>query len=151
VLKSSCGEGRLTLDEFSERVEATYRAVSLSDLPPILADLPHPFGADLAGVLDGEVARSPVTAASQVPDNTSRRKSTRWTVSIMGGSRRKGRWRLREKTSAVAIMGGCVLDIRNAEVEGPEVVINAIAVMGGIDIIVPEGIEVELVARMTGG
>ncbi len=144
VLKSSCGEGRLTLDEFSERVEATYQAVSLSDLPPILADLPHPFGADLAGVLDGEVAHAPITAAPRVPDSTSRRKSTRWTVSIMGGSRRKGRWRLREKTSAVAIMGGCVLDIRNAEVEGSEVVINAIAVMGGIDIIVPEGIEVEL-------
>jgi class 3 adenylate cyclase len=144
VLKSSCGEGRLTLDEFSERVEATYQAVSLRDLPPILADLPHPFGAGLAGVLDGEVDRSPVTAASPVPDSISRHKSTRWTVSIMGGSRRRGRWRLREKTSAVAIMGGCVLDIRNAEVEGPEVVINAIAVMGGIEIIVPEGIEVEL-------
>ena len=62
----------------------------------------------------------------------------------MGGSQRRGRWRLREKTNAVALMGGCVLDLRNAEVEGSEVVINAIAVMGGIEIIVPEGIEVEL-------
>ena len=44
----------------------------------------------------------------------------------------------------MAIMGGCVLDMRNAEVEGPEVLINAIAVMGGVEIIVPEGIEVEL-------
>jgi class 3 adenylate cyclase len=62
----------------------------------------------------------------------------------MGGSQRKGRWRLKEKTTAVAVMGGCLLDLRNAEVEGPDVVINAVAVMGGIDIIVPEGIEVEL-------
>jgi class 3 adenylate cyclase len=41
-------------------------------------------------------------------------------------------------------MGGCILDMRNAEVEGPSVVVRATAVMGGIEIIVPEGIEVEL-------
>jgi class 3 adenylate cyclase len=62
----------------------------------------------------------------------------------MSGSHRKGRFRLRERTNALAIMGGCVLDLRNAEVEGSEVVINAVAIMGGIDIIVPEGIEVDL-------
>ncbi len=62
----------------------------------------------------------------------------------MGGSQRRGRWRLCDKTNAVAIMGGCHLDMRNAEVEGPIVNINAIAMMGGIDIIVPEGIDVEL-------
>jgi class 3 adenylate cyclase len=82
--------------------------------------------------------------APVTPDTTAGRTATRWTVSIMGGSQRRGRWRLREKTSAVAVMGGCQLDLRNAEVEGREVVINAVAVMGGIDIIVPEGIEVEL-------
>jgi class 3 adenylate cyclase len=41
-------------------------------------------------------------------------------------------------------MGGCELDLRRAEVEGPEVLINAWAFMGGIDIVVPEGIAVEL-------
>jgi class 3 adenylate cyclase len=144
VLKRSCSDGRLTLDEFSERVDAAYRAVSLGDVPPILEDLPHPFGSDFAGVLDGETGHSMVPTAPLVPDTTSGRSVTRWTVSIMGGSQRKGRWRLREKTNAIAIMGGCHLDMRNAEVEGPSVTINAIAMMGGIEIIVPEGIEVEL-------
>ncbi len=144
VLKRSCGDGRLTLDEFSGRVEATYHAVSLHDLPPVLADLPHPFGSDLAGVLGGsDQSATPVhdPAPDQERDGS---KATRWTVSIMGGSQRRGRWRLREKTNAVAVMGGCRLDMRNAAVEGRSVVINAIALMGGIDIIVPEGIEVEL-------
>jgi class 3 adenylate cyclase len=140
VLKASCGDGRLTLDEFSERVGAAFKAVSLADLLPVLADLPHPFGPDLAGVLE----RSPVPAPPPVPEVDSGRRVTRWTVSIMGGSQRKGRWHLREKTNAVAVMGGCLLDLRNAEVEGPDVLINAVAIMGGIDIIVPEGIEVEL-------
>jgi class 3 adenylate cyclase len=144
VLKTSCGDGRLTLDEFSERVGAAYQAVSLSDLRSVLADLPHPFGPDLSGVLGVGTGQSPVPVAALVPDTETGRKATRWTVSIMGGSQRRGRWRLREKTNAVAIMGGCQLDLRNAEVQGPGVVINAVAVMGGIDIVVPEGIEVEI-------
>lgn len=144
VLKTSCGNGRLTLDEFSERVEATYNAIALHDLHPVLTDLPHPFGSDLAGVLGGQIDGSPMPLLPQVPDTTTGRRVTRWTVSIMGGSQRKGRWRLRDKTNAIAVMGGCLLDLRNAEVEGHGVVINAIAVMGGIEIIVPEGIEVEL-------
>jgi class 3 adenylate cyclase len=144
VLKTSCSDGRLTLDEFSERVDAAYQAVALRDVPPVLADLPHPFGPDFAGVFSEQTGRSPVPVVAQLPDTATGRRVTRWTVSIMGGSQRKGRWRLREKTNAVAIMGGCHLDLRNAEVEGPGVVINAIALMGGIEIIVPEGIEVEL-------
>ncbi len=144
VLKTSCGEGRLTLDEFSERVETAYQAVVLQDVASVLVDLPHPFGPDFAGVLSVETAPSPRVMPSRLPESVTERKVTRWTVSIMGGSQRKGRWRLREKTNAVAIMGGCLLDLRNAEVEGPGVVIKAIAVMGGIQIIVPEGIEVEL-------
>jgi len=144
VLKTSCSNGRLTLDEFSERVDAAYQVVALRDVAPVLADLPHPFGPDFAGVFRDEISHSPVPLPARVPDTVTGRKVTRWTVSIMGGSKRKGRWRVRDKTNAVAIMGGCLLDLRKAEVEGPGVVINAIAVMGGIEIIVPEGIEVEL-------
>lgn len=152
VLKQACGDGRLTLDEFSERVDAACQAVTIADLPPVLGDLPHPFGSDFAGVLSDEIRQAPVPMAPLVPETAIGRKATRWTVSIMGGSQRKGRWRLREKTNAIAVMGGCHLDMRNAEVEGPTININAIAIMGGIDIIVPEGIEVELggIAIMAG-
>jgi class 3 adenylate cyclase len=144
VLKRSCADGRLTLDEFSERVDAACRAVSLGDLPPVLADVPHPFGPACEGVLAGEAVDSPLPSEHVVPATGGGREITRWTVSIMGGSQRQGRWRLREKTHAVAVMGGCELDLRNAEVEGRSVVVRATAVMGGIEIIVPEGIEVEL-------
>jgi len=137
VLKTSCSEGRLTLDEFSERVGATWAAQTVSQLSVILVDLPHPFGPDLTGVVAGPIGSHVSRASSSAP-------ATRWTVSVMSGSRRRGRWRLRQQTNAVAIMGGCELDLRRAEVEGPVVVINALALMGGIDIIVPEGIEVEL-------
>ena len=41
-------------------------------------------------------------------------------------------------------MGGCHLDLREAEIEGPEVTINAFALMGGINIFVPDDVVVEV-------
>ena len=62
----------------------------------------------------------------------------------MSGHSTKGRWRISGKTNAVAVMGGCEMDLRRAEIEGPEVEITAVAFWGGIDILVPEGFDVEL-------
>ncbi len=62
----------------------------------------------------------------------------------MSGHSTRGRWRISGKTNAVAVMGGCEMDLRRAELEGPEVEITAVAFWGGIDIIVPEGFDVEL-------
>ena len=114
--------GRLTLDEFSERVAAAHDARTLDELEQLTRDLPA----------TGSAASSP------------RRRPTRWSVAIMSGVERRSRWRVAEQTTAVAVMGGCVLDLRNAEIEGPEVEITAVAVMGGVEIVVPEGVEVEL-------
>lgn len=123
MLRYHTAEGRLTLDEFSERVGLALGARTEADLHQVTADLP--------------AARTPVPASA-------RRPAKSWTVAIMSGSRRKGRWRVASRTKAVAIMGGCELDLRHAEIDGDEIVITAVALMGGIDIIVPEGIEVEL-------
>ncbi|HEY1635372.1 MAG TPA: DUF1707 domain-containing protein [Acidimicrobiales bacterium] len=123
LLRRHTAEGRLTLDEFSERVGLAFGARTQADLEQVMADLP--------------------TVQAPVPE-TARRKAKGWTVSIMSGSRRTGRWRPQPHTKAVAIMGGCELDLRQAEIDGEEIVITAVAFMGGIDIVVPEGIEVDL-------
>jgi hypothetical protein len=41
-------------------------------------------------------------------------------------------------------MGSCTLDLRQAHLDGPELVIHAVAVMGEVEIVVPEGIEVDV-------
>jgi class 3 adenylate cyclase len=124
VLRTYCGEGILTLDEFSDRVTLVFDANTKTDLEQVVADLPS---------LRGE----------SVPE-TERRKVSRTVVGIMSGARRTGRWRPGEELNAFALMGGCEIDLRQAEIDGPSVTINATAIMGGIDIIVPDGIEVEL-------
>ena len=72
------------------------------------------------------------------------RKRRRWHIAVMSGHDTKGRWRISGQTNAIAVMGGCDLDLRYAEIEGPEVVITAFAFWGGIQVIVPEGFDVEL-------
>jgi class 3 adenylate cyclase len=124
VLRTYCGEGVLTLDEFSDRVALVFDAGTKGELEQVVADLPALSGA-------------PVPEAQ-------RRKTSRNAVGIMSGARRTGRWRPGEEFNAFALMGGCEIDLRQAEIDGGSVTINASAIMGGIDIIVPDGIEVDL-------
>ena len=123
LLRVHTSEGRLTLDEFSDRVGRALAATTRADLDAVVDDLP--------------------TQSAPIPDNR-RRRATRWVVAVMSGATRKGRWRTGSSITAVAIMGGAELDFRQAEIDAPEVVVTAFALMGGIDIVVPEGIEVEL-------
>ena len=125
-LRRHCAEGRITLDEFSDRAGQVYAARTHGELVEVLADLPEPVPL-------------PSTDAVAV-----RPHATSWVVGIMGGGQSKGRWRPEGEVTALAIMGGCVVDLRQAEIEGPVIDISAIAIMGGVEIIVPEGIAVEM-------
>lgn len=122
LLRHHCGEGILTLDEFGDRVALVYDSRTRHELDDVLSDLP--------------------TSETEVPE-TRRRRVSRWFVAILGGHSPSGRFRLSGTTNAVAVMGGCEIDLRNAEIDGDEVVINALALMGGIEIYVPEGISVD--------
>ncbi len=42
VLRDAVAEGRLDMEEFEERLEATYKARTYGDLTPITQDLPAP-------------------------------------------------------------------------------------------------------------
>ncbi len=52
-LRQNLTEGRLTMEEFQERLDAAYRAKTYGDLDALLADLPRPPGAGPANL--GEV------------------------------------------------------------------------------------------------
>jgi class 3 adenylate cyclase len=124
-LQTACSEGRLTLDEFSERVSAALEARTTGDLERLTTDLP-------------------VVTAPAPPVPEPHRRTTSWAIGIMSASDHKGRWHPAPTTNALAFMGACRLDLRQAQLDGPELVINAVAFMGGIDVIVPEGIQVEM-------
>jgi hypothetical protein len=123
LLATCCGEGRLTLEEFSERVEIVLAAKTQADLDSVTADLPT-----------GEAVapyRSPVPASG-------------WLAAVMSASSRVGRWRPKGRIRAVALMGSVHIDLRSAEIEGPTLTITALSIMGDISIVLPEGVAVDV-------
>lgn len=126
VLRSHCTDGRLTLDEFSDRVGLAFEAKTRADLELVIADLP--------------AATAPVARVSE----GSRRKPVGSAVAILSGHRQTGVWRPNETIGAFAMMGSVDLDLRHAEIEHPVIQINATAIMGSIEVIVPDGVDVEL-------
>jgi DUF1707 SHOCT-like domain/Cell wall-active antibiotics response LiaF, C-terminal len=127
-LRRAAAEGRLTVDELEERLQATYEARTQGELEPLVADVPalreRPAG-NRVSVRPGE-------------------GGARWLVSILGGHDRKGHWRLSPRLNVVNVMGGSDLDLHEAELADDEVVITVVSVMGGGDIRVPEGLNVEV-------
>jgi len=128
VLREAAGEGRLELHELEERLEAAYSARIYADLVPILADLP------------GEAARLPVVPdpAAPVRRPVAPVAATRHNASfaLMGGQDRKGVWEIGERHGAFALMGGIDIDLREAVFAAPHVDLTAVAIMGGIDVVV---------------
>lgn len=133
-LHSANAEGRITVDELSERIDAAYAARTDLELRVLLADLPgggaHPTA-------------TPGNGGMPVRPQSDERRGD-WIVAIMSSSTRKGRWRVRRQSTILAVMGGADLDLRDAELSAPEVEITAISIMGSIDLIVPEGVRIEM-------
>ena len=125
VLRGHCADGRLTLDEFSDRVGLVYEARTRGDLDLVIADMPTPVAP--------RRALSPST-----------RKPVPSAVAVFSSHKQTGRWRPSETLSAVAVMGSVELDLREAEFDHAVIHINATSIMGSIEVIVPEGVEVEL-------
>jgi hypothetical protein len=121
--------GRLTLDELEERASKALAAKTRGDLAALTTDLPAE-------------ARAEAQAASAQEARV--RKPVRWMVAIMGGSHRRGRFRAVGSINAVAVMGGDEIDLREAEIEGGELVLNLFALMGGSNIYIPDSVEVEV-------
>jgi hypothetical protein len=122
LLRSQSVDGRLTLEEFAERISRAYEAKTRDELDELTSDLPQ------------EVAAVP----------SQRRAPSRWIVSVLGGTDRRGRFRLGTRTRVVSVMGGANIDLRHAELESPEVEMTVVSVMGGANVVVPEGVDVEL-------
>ncbi|HVB13609.1 MAG TPA: DUF1707 domain-containing protein [Candidatus Dormibacteraeota bacterium] len=104
-LSAACADGRLDLADFSDRLDAALSARTLADIQVLEADL------------------GPATPA---PLAVPRSAGTSWFVGIMSSAVRKGRWALRPKSHALAVMGA----IRVIVPEGIDVDVDGLAIMG---------------------
>ncbi len=130
ILHQAAGDGRLDLDEVTERLSAVYAARTYAELEPLTRDLP----ATAAG------AAGPAATAGRVDAAPTSGRA----VAVMGGFQRKGAWVVPRRFTSVAFWGGGEIDLREAHLPAGQVTIRAFALMGGIDIMVPEDAEVHV-------
>jgi hypothetical protein len=85
------------------------------------------------------------TPANSSPDPASPLR-TSWHIALLGGLKHGGRWRMPANYVSIAIIGGVELDLRDAELEAPEVRLTKVSVIGGVDVIVPPSLRVEVLS-----
>jgi hypothetical protein len=123
VLQDAYAQGRLTRDEYDERLDACMRAKTYGELSPLVADLPAP--------------NLPVVRPST--DMVAPGRPTAPMIAIFSGVERKGIWELADDTVAVAVFGSVEIDLRQAVIPAGENEIRAFAVFGSVEIIVEPG------------
>jgi hypothetical protein len=119
ALQGAAGDGRLPLQDFSERV-----GIALAAEPPDQLD------AATAGLAAGPPNGSALTVSS--------------VVTLFGSRRQAGFWRLPPALRARALFGDIHLDLRQAVIDGDVAEISATALFGNLCVDVPEGAAVEL-------
>ena len=127
-LREHVAAGRLTLEEFSERVERATSARTLGELEALGRDLP--------------AATAPLPAV---------RRPKRLVGVVFGSVQQTGRWLVSRRCLTLVAFGDCDVDLRRAELDGPVVSITAFLFFGNVDVYVPEGVDIDLGGFTLGG
>lgn len=123
--------------ELERRLDIAYAARTRAELVALERDLPALRSETRPAVpAPAPTASVPVDPARPVQDND-------LIVSIWGATERKGSWVPPRQLTAVTVMGGTDLDFRQATFATEAVSIRLLALMGGVDIVVPPGVRVE--------
>ena len=122
VLAAAAGDGRLTLEEHSHRVQRAYQARTLGDLASLTTDL--------------------VPAAGQPVRLDDSRSVTAFFTTVQ----RDGRWVVPDRLTVTAVGGQVILDMREALLQSMHLVLHATLVGGQLHLLVPERVQVVVVS-----
>jgi Domain of unknown function (DUF1707)/Cell wall-active antibiotics response 4TMS YvqF len=122
ALSAASAEGRLNLEEYSQRSDAALAARTLSELTGLTADLPAPP--------HGDVATAPVEITA-----------------VLGNESRKGPWVVPAHIKVRSVLGDCHLELQQAVIRQHVTTIDATVRFGSVTVFVPDGIDVRMNGR----
>ena len=139
VLTEHFSRDVMNLEELEALLDAVNQCSTSGELRELLSKLP-PLEPSTKPATD----MIPAHGGGPVYVDADRVRKYGFQVSVLGGSKRSGRWIPARKTLAIGVLGGHSLDFREALL-GPGVTdLNVLAVLGGIEIIVPPDMAVEV-------
>ena len=132
-LKLNFAHDNLEVEEFETRLEQANQRGSKQTLLELVSDLPR-----LKDVDSKEIA----SYESALTINTGRVADTANMVAVLSGNTRKGVWKPARSTRVIALLGGTELDYTEAVIPPGVIDLNVFCLMGGVEITVPEGMNV---------
>jgi Domain of unknown function (DUF1707)/Cell wall-active antibiotics response 4TMS YvqF len=121
--------GRLTLEEFSDRVGTALQARSAGELARVQENLPQ----------------------NLPPGAGPNRKPLRVAAALFGHVVHRGRLRLPRQAVAASVFGDLDLDLRQATIDQGGTTVTVLASLGNVDVYVPEGVNVHVSGIIIGG
>ncbi|GAA1697257.1 hypothetical protein MMUR_38580 [Mycolicibacterium murale] len=118
LLQQAVGQGMLTLDEFTDRMDAALAARTRGELGEVVADLP---------------VHSAPAQVEVLPLNVT-----------MSSIRRSGRWLVPGRVAIKSRFSSVVLDLTQADIRTPVVTFDLDDICGSTDIIVPDDFTADL-------
>ncbi|MGD9514280.1 DUF1707 SHOCT-like domain-containing protein [Mycolicibacterium sp.] len=119
ILENAVGQGMLTLDEYSERVDVVLAARTRRELDTVIADLPH-------------IRHRPAPAPPEVLRG--------W----MSSMSRRGQWTVPARLRLVTRMCSTTLDFTSAVLQSPVVHIDIDDYFGSTELVLPDGATADL-------
>ena len=138
VLMEHFSRDVMNLEEFEGLLDAVNRCSTSGELRELLSKLPPLASSKPATDM------MPAPGGAPVVVDADRVRPRGFLISILGATNRAGRWIPARKSFALGVLGGVSLDFREALLGSGITDVNLLAVLGGIEIIVPPEMAVEV-------
>ena len=138
VLMEHFSRNVMDMDEFEGLLDSVNRCSTTSELRELLSKLP-PLGS-----LKSATDLMPALGGPPVVVDADRVRPRGFLLSVLSGTTRAGRWIPARKSFALGVLGGISLDFREAVLGAGVTGVNVLAVLGGVEIIVPPEMAVEV-------
>ena len=132
ALSEGFANDALDVEEFERRVTLAHTSASAEEITALTSDLP----AAPTALAKPTVAMAPAGADEGLAPET--------VYAIFGGVDRRGTWNVPRRWRVIAAFGGAQLDLREARFPTGVIDLEVKAVCGGVQIVVPPGLAVEV-------
>ena len=140
ILIEHFSRDELSLDEFEQRIDASHAAHTKSALDSLTEDLRTE---EAYPPIEESFGETPPLRDYQVA-TASDIKETELITTVMGGVSHKGPLSLARKSTVLTVMGGTELDLRGCVLAPGINVIQVFCLMGAVEILVPQGVNLEV-------
>ena len=158
ILCDQFAEDRIGVEEFETLIDRAHAAQSVTELETLVA------GLDMSPSVGSSLLQEPVTqpiqpSAAELPQAPSRKvespaphppapatspREQDSVIAVFGGASRRGHWQVARRTRVVAVFGGADIDLREVEFADGVTEVHVVAAWGGVEILVPPDLPVEV-------